>query len=78
MNQELESLMSDYGGGRKKATEKSQLFNDLAKEVLFNFNDKSYREIELFCEYLKQVSKLTSVYKHYGIEQPINQVNKNK
>lgn len=73
MDQELKSLISDYGGGRKKTTEKSQLFNDLAKEVLFNFNDKSYREVELFCEYLKEVSKSTSMYKHYGIEQPIDQ-----
>jgi len=73
MTQELELLISDYGGGRKKSTEKSQLFNDIAQEVLFNFNNKSYKEVELFCEYLKEISKLTSIYKHYGIEQPIDQ-----
>jgi len=74
MTQELELLISDYGGGRKKSTEKSQLFNDIAQEVLFNFNNKSYKEVELFCEYLKEISKLTSIYKHYGIEQPIDQI----
>ena len=44
------------------------MFYDCAKQVLINFHDKSYYELEQFCDYLKGVGKRMSVYKHWGVE----------
>jgi len=68
MTEELSNLISDFGGGRKKETEKSQRFYDLANIVLQKQHGESYKEIELFCEYLKEISKSLSSVNIVGIE----------
>lgn len=60
MTDELNKLVNDFGGGRQKQTEKSQLFYDLANEVFWKLNGKPHFEVEQFSEYLKEVSKRVS------------------
>lgn len=55
---ELKELVDDFFcGGRKKSNEESQELYDLAQHVLQKLNGKSYYRVELFSEYLKEVSK---------------------
>ena len=68
MTDELKDLADDFGGGREKQTEKSQLFYDLANEVLWKLNDKPYSITEEFTEYLKAVAKKISVVNIMGRE----------
>lgn len=68
MTEELKGLVNDFGGGRKKQSEKSQLYYDLTKNVLDKFHNKSYFEIEQFAEYLKEVTKRISTFSLTGRE----------
>jgi hypothetical protein len=68
MNKELKDLINDFGGGRKKQTEKSQLFYYLASEVLDKLNNKTYFEVEQFSEYLKEIAKRMSCVNVMGKE----------
>lgn len=71
MTEELQNLINDFGGGRKKQTEKSQIYYDLASEILWKLNDKPYTEIEQFTEYLKEIAKRISVVNILGKESKI-------
>ena len=66
MTDELKELIYDYGGGREKKSEKSQLFYDLTNEVLNELDDKSYIYVEEFSEYLKEIAKRRSVVNSFG------------
>ncbi|WP_445908807.1 hypothetical protein [Yeosuana sp.] len=66
MTNELKELISDYGGGRQKNSEKSQLFYELTNEVLSEFNDNAYILVEEFSEYLKEIAKRRSVVNSFG------------
>ena len=68
MTDNLKDLIDDFGGGREKQTEKSQLFYELANEVLWGLKDKAYMDIEDFTEYLKAVAKRISVINVMGRE----------
>lgn len=68
MNNELKKLIADFGGGREKQTEKSQLFYDLASDVLWKLNDKPYSIVEEFSKYLKEIAKKISVVNTMGKE----------
>ena len=54
MKKELQNLIDDFGGGRKKESEKSQLFYNIATEVLWKLNEKPYSDVEQFTKYLKE------------------------
>ena len=66
MTDELKELIYDYGGGREKKSEKSQLFYDLTNEVLNELDDKAYIYVEEFSEYLKEIAKRRSVVNSFG------------
>lgn len=66
MTDELKNLIADFGGGREKQTEKSQLFYNLANHVLWKLNDKPYSITEEFSEYLKEIAKKISVVNMIG------------
>jgi esterase/lipase len=68
MTTELENLINDFGGGREKQTKKSQLFYNLASEVLWKLNSKPYTEVEQFSEYLKEIAKRISCVNVMGKE----------
>lgn len=68
MNNELKKLIADFGGGREKQTEKSQLFYDLASDVLWKLNDKPYSTVGEFSKYLKEIAKKISVVNIMGRE----------
>ena len=68
MHKELETLLNDFGGGRQKQTEKSQLFYDLANVVLNRLNQKPYIQIQLFTEYLKEIAKRNACVNILGKE----------
>lgn len=68
MTTELETLVNDFGGGREKQTKKSQLFYDLASEVLWKLNGKPHFEVEQFSNYLKEISKRVSCVNILGKE----------
>lgn len=68
MTEELKKLVDDFGTGRKKQTEKSQIFYDLANEVLFKLNQQPYIQIELFSSYLKEVAKRNACVNIIGRE----------
>ena len=68
MTKELKELVNDFGGGREKQNEKSQLFYNIATEVLWKINGKSYAEVEQFTEYLKEVAKRISSVNILGKE----------
>lgn len=72
MTENLNDLIADFGGGRKKQSEKSQLYYDLARNVLSTLEQKSYLEVENFTEYLIEVAKRVSVVNVTGRE-AINQ-----
>ncbi len=64
----LEELIYDFYGGRKKANEESQEFYDLAQHILQKLQGKPYSKIELFTEYLKEISKDLSCINIFGRE----------
>ena len=66
MTEELKELICDYGGGREKKSEKSQLFYDLANQVLWELKDKAYIDVEEFSEYLKEIAKRRSEVNVFG------------
>jgi len=68
MTEELHKLLEDFGGGRQKQTEKSQLFYDLASGVLLELNGKPYSVVEQFSNYLKEVAKRVSSVNIIGKE----------
>lgn len=68
MKNKLKHLVDDYGGGREKTNETSQMFYDTVKPILRAFNDRPYLEIELFAKYLKEVAKRTCGQRYYGME----------
>jgi hypothetical protein len=68
MTEELNKLVEDFGGGRQKQTKKSQLFYDLASEVLLKLNSKPYTEVEQFSNYLKEIAKRVSSVNIIGKE----------
>ena len=68
MTKELNELINDFGGGRQKQTEKSQIFYDLANQVLRKLNSKPYTEVEQFSDYLKEIAKRVSVVNVIGKE----------
>ncbi|MAG85972.1 MAG: hypothetical protein CMB97_00950 [Flavobacteriaceae bacterium] len=65
---ELEELVNDYGGSIVKSNKKSQVFHDAARQVLNHFDTHTYKDIELFAEYLKEVGKLTTVHFNIGLD----------
>ena len=69
MKKELQNLINDFGGGRKKESEKSQLFYDIANEVLWKLNERPYSDVEQFTKYLKEVTKKISSVNILGKEQ---------
>ena len=69
MKKELQNLIDDFGGGRKKESEKSQLFYDIANEVLWKLNERPYSDVEQFTKYLKEVTKKISSVNILGKEQ---------
>lgn len=66
MTEELKDLVADYGGGREKKSEKSQLFYDLTNQVLWELKDKAYIDVEEFSEYLKEIAKRRSEVNVFG------------
>ena len=68
MKKELQNLIDDFGGGRKKESEKSQLFYNIATEVLWKLNEKPYSDVEQFTKYLKEVAKKISSVNIIGKE----------
>lgn len=68
MTEDLHNLVADFGGGRKKQSEKSQLYYNLARNVLSTLEYKSYSEVENFTEYLIEVAKRVSVVNVTGRE----------
>lgn len=68
MKKELEELVNDFGGGREKRTEKSQLFYDLTHSILHKLNGQPYIQVELFIDYLKEVTKRNACVNIFGRE----------
>ena len=68
MNTGLKILLDDFGGGRKKQTEESQIFYDLAHVVLTKLNNQSFLKIEEFTEYLKEIAKRNACVNIFGRE----------
>ena len=68
MTDELKNLIADFGGGREKQNEKSQLFYDLASDILWKLNDKPYSTVREFSKYLREIAKKISIVNTMGRE----------
>ncbi|SHF02614.1 hypothetical protein SAMN05444278_1195 [Psychroflexus salarius] len=64
----LQDLVNDFKGGRKERSEKSEKFRKLSFKIMQEFHNQPFCEIELFANYLKEVSKKMSVVFSSGIE----------
>lgn len=54
------------------STEKEKLFFKLASEVLNKFDSRTYKEVEEFCKYLKEVAKIATIQMR-GIESYVSE-----
>ena len=66
MTEKLKELVADFGGGRKKMNDESQLYYNTAKDVITKFWGLSAYDIEIFAEYLKLVTKKSALVMAHG------------